>query len=154
MNFALKGQERLVLAEVRECGGFSLFWVTENSKRAEAAKRLIDRGVLVRGKDQYPWYSYTINEEKQMGEMKYVVVRSDKQGEQLFIFPKNVDHDRFAEALCVIRHGHDRDWRRIYREPVSAGFTDGVDCYGESETLKLKARPARDKELLQQGGSV
>lgn len=83
-------------------------------------------------------------------EMKYVVVKSQECGEQLFIFPKNVDHDRFVEVLSNIRHG-ERDWKRIYRAPVSAGFTDGKRCYGGSETLGIKSRES-DSELLGKGG--
>ena len=72
-------------------------------------------------------------------EMKYVVV--DAEGdEQLFIFPKTIDHDRFADVLNFIKVGHDRDWKRIYRKPISAGFTDGVTCYGRSESLHLESR--------------
>jgi len=86
-----------------------------------------------------------------MLEMKYVVVDSDECGEQLFVFPKSIDHDRFNEVLSDIRHGGDRNWERIYREPVSAGFTDGKTCYGRSETLGLDSRP-QDTALLLNGG--
>lgn len=86
-----------------------------------------------------------------MNEMKYVVVSSEKQGEQLFVFPKNVTHQSFAEILSKIRHGEGRNWERIFREPISAGFTDGVKCYGRSESLDLASRP-EDTALLQRGG--
>ena len=86
-----------------------------------------------------------------MNEMKYVVVNSDEAKEQLFVFPKSIDHDRFAEVLCHIKHGSDRNWRRIYREPVSAGFTDGRHCYGRSESLGLDSRK-QDTALLLSGG--
>jgi len=88
-----------------------------------------------------------------MNEMKYVVVDSDEQGEQMFVFPKNVDHDRFAEVLSNIRYGGDRSWNRIYREPVSAGFTDGKTCYGRSESLNLDSRKT-DTVLLSAGGYI
>ena len=81
-----------------------------------------------------------------MIEMKYVVVKSEEDGEKLFIFPKSVNHDAFAEVLSYIKVG-DRNWKRLYREPISAGFTDGVTCYGRSESLDLKSRP-EDTELL------
>ncbi len=86
-------------------------------------------------------------------EMKYVTVRSDKSGEQLFIFPKNIDHNRFAEVLNNIKHGEANNWTRIYHEVISAGFTDGVKCYGGSETLGVKSRPF-DTELLKIGGAA
>jgi len=85
-----------------------------------------------------------------MGEMKYVVVHCDEAGEQLFIFPKNIDHDEFASVLSYIKTGG-YNWTRPVRMPVSAGFTDGESCYGRSETLGLEFR-AVDSELLAKGG--
>lgn len=82
-----------------------------------------------------------------MTERKYVVVSSEEQGEQLFTFPKNIDHDAFAEVLSYIKTGGTLNWKRSYREPVSAGFTDGIQCYGRSETLDLGSRP-QDTALL------
>lgn len=84
-------------------------------------------------------------------EMKYVVVHSDEAGEQLFIFPKSINHDEFAEVLSYIKQGDSQNWKRIFRAPIAAGFTDGVKCYGLSETLRLKSRPG-DAELLNRGG--
>jgi hypothetical protein len=84
-------------------------------------------------------------------EMKYVVVKCEGN-EQLFIFPKGVDHDKFAEVLSNIRVDRGRDWERKYREPISAGFTDGVECYGKSETLGLASRKDVDTKLLKYGG--
>ena len=84
-------------------------------------------------------------------EMKYVVVESDEAGEQLFIFPKGIDHDEFASVLSYIKHGG-QNWTRPCRLPVSAGFTDGARCYGRSETLGLESRKT-DTELLQNGGA-
>jgi hypothetical protein len=85
-----------------------------------------------------------------MAEMKYVVVESEA-GEQLFTFPKNISHSAFAETLNHIRHENGRAWRRVHKEPISAGFVQGGHCYGESETLKLQSRP-EDTELLRNGG--
>ena len=90
-----------------------------------------------------------------MNEMKYVVVESEEQGKQLFIFPKNIDHDAFAEVLSNIRfykNGNPRDWNRIYREPVSAGFTNGLTCYGKSESLGI-ASDKGDTALMLKGGA-
>lgn len=86
-----------------------------------------------------------------MNEMKYVVVFSEEQGEQLFVFPKNINHDSFAEVLSYIKVGDFRNWERFFREPIAAGFTDGVNCYGRSESLDLDSRP-QDTELLRKGG--
>ncbi len=83
-----------------------------------------------------------------MREMKYVVVFSEEQGEQLFIFPKNINHDDFAETLSYIKIGYPGNWQRVFRTPVSAGFTDGSTCYGHSESLNLSSRK-HDTSLLQ-----
>lgn len=88
-----------------------------------------------------------------MIEMKYVVVESKEAGEQLFIFPKNIDHDEFAVVMSYIKHGHPNDWKRIFRDPISAGFTDGVTCYGKSETLNLSSRK-EDTALLNNTGAL
>lgn len=85
-----------------------------------------------------------------MAEMKYVVVKTEGGVEQLFTFPKTIDHDAFAEVLSHIKTGG-RNWTREYREPVSAGFTDGKKCYGHSETLNLSSRGI-DSDLLERGG--
>ncbi len=84
-------------------------------------------------------------------EMKYVVATSEEQGEQLFVFPKNINHNNFAEILSYIKIGSDHNWKRVRRKPISAGFTDGVKCYGRSESLNLDSR-AEDTALLQRGG--
>jgi len=81
-----------------------------------------------------------------MNKMKYVVVTSEDCGEQLFIFPLDVDHDSFAEILSYIKTGG-RNWTRAFRKPISAGFTDGVHCFGYSETLSLGSREC-DTDLL------
>ena len=81
-----------------------------------------------------------------MKEMKYVVTKDESGAEHLFIFPKQIDHDAFAEVLSHIKTGG-RNWKREYREPVSAGFTDGVECYGRSETLGIGSR-SQDSKML------
>lgn len=83
-----------------------------------------------------------------MKEMKYVVVRSESDFEQMFIFSKDIDHNRFAEVLSYIKTGSERDWKREYREVVSAGFTDGITCYGRSETLLVDSRSNSDTLML------
>lgn len=81
--------------------------------------------------------------------MKYVVV--DFEGEeQIFTFPRSIDHDRFFEGVGAIRMGSSSNWKREYRlaEAVSAGFVDCGECHGHSETLKLKSRGDVDTALL------
>ena len=83
-------------------------------------------------------------------EMKYVVVLDEDHKEALFVFPKCFDHDAFSEVLSYIKTGG-RNWKRDYRKPLSAGFTDGKRCYGRSELLNLDSRKS-DTELLLKGG--
>ena len=87
-----------------------------------------------------------------MNEMKYVVVESEEQGKQLFIFPTNINHNEFAEILSYIKVGSPQNWTRAYREPISAGFTDGSTCYGKSESLDLESAKT-DTALMLKGGT-
>ena len=80
-------------------------------------------------------------------EMKYVVVNSDECGDQLFVFPKNINHDSFSDILSTIEETVLGKLDNFYRQPVSAGFTDGLRCHGRSETLNLVSRP-QDTDLL------
>ena len=86
-----------------------------------------------------------------MNEMKYVVVESKEQGKQMFIFRKNINHDEFVEVLSYIKVGTPQKWNRAYREPISAGFTDGNTCYGNSESLNLVSAKT-DTALMLNGG--
>ena len=79
--------------------------------------------------------------------MKYIVTRQPDGPEEIFIFPKAVHHDCMAEILGHIRNQSFSGWRRIHREPVSAGFIEGGKCVGESESLGLRSRP-EDSALL------
>ena len=87
-----------------------------------------------------------------MREMKYVVTKTQDGPEQIFIFEKSIDHDRFYEVLSYIKEGHDRDWNREFRKLISAGFTDGKICWGRSESLNKSSRPKEDTILLQTSG--
>ena len=87
-----------------------------------------------------------------MREMKYVVTKTKDGPEQIFIFEKDIDHDRFYEVLSYIKEGHDRNWLREFRELVSAGVTDGKTCWGKSESLNKNSRPKEDTILLQTSG--
>lgn len=83
-----------------------------------------------------------------MSKMKYVVVKRGDNPEEIFIFPTNIDHNEFAEVLSYIKTGG-RNWKREYAQPISAGFTDGLTCFGRSETLNLESRVLEDMALLQ-----
>ena len=81
--------------------------------------------------------------------MKYIVAVLDGK-EVIFLFPRDVDHDRMKEAMERIRFGDHRDWSRKLHDGdvLSAGFVDGNVCHGRSETLGLNSRGAADTALL------
>jgi hypothetical protein len=82
--------------------------------------------------------------------MKYIVTALNDK-ELIFIFPRDVDHDRMAEAIAAIRFGSDQNWERKLRkdgELISAGFIDNGECHGRSETLGIESRGMPDTELL------
>lgn len=80
--------------------------------------------------------------------MKYICTSDSDGKEEIFIFPKTVDHDAMAEVLGHIKNHTHGNWERIMRTPVSAGFvTPGGQCLGGSITLNLRSRP-EDTELL------
>ena len=82
-----------------------------------------------------------------MREMKYIVTRNKEGKAEIFVFPKSVNHDCMAEVLGFIKNKTYGNWERGFRKPVSAGFTDGKTCYGESLSLGIESRP-QDTELL------
>lgn len=80
--------------------------------------------------------------------MKYICTRKDDNTEEIFVFPREIEHDRMDEVLSGIREGHGANWKRVVRLPISAGFiNDKLECYGESTTLDLKSRE-QDTDLL------
>lgn len=80
--------------------------------------------------------------------MKYIVTKDEDGKEEIFIFPKSVNHDCMMEVLQRIRDQSHGRWNRIYREPVSAGFVNDGVCSGYSETLKLQSRGPIDSGLI------
>ena len=81
--------------------------------------------------------------------MKYIVTGNiDTDEQEIFIFSENIHHDCFAEFVGHYKTQKGGDWKRVRRQPISAGFTDGVKCWGYSETLKLKSRKHLDAELI------
>lgn len=85
-----------------------------------------------------------------MKEMKYIVTYSDMTGEELFIFPKSINHVDFYESVSRTKFypPDSLDWMRPYRKIVSAGFTDGKTCYGRSQSLGVSSRK-EDSQLLE-----
>jgi len=80
--------------------------------------------------------------------MKYIVTVNEKDEEEIFIFPKTVDHDCMAEVLMRIKNHSHGDWYRVPRKPIAAGFTDGKTCWGRSETLNMDSREDQDSILI------
>lgn len=59
-----RGREQEVLDEVRQYGRLTVFWITENQKRAWAVCRLERSGAIVRmrrsPRDRYPFCCYRL----------------------------------------------------------------------------------------------
>ncbi len=69
--------------------------------------------------------------------------------EDIFIFPRTIDHDCMEEVISRIKNSTTGNWERVWRRPISAGFVSPTgNCYGESITLDLKSRPDEDTKLL------
>lgn len=79
--------------------------------------------------------------------MKYIVYKNGNI-ENLVAFPHTIDHDRMAEAMEALRFGGPRNWYRRCGAVVAAGFIDGGQCNGHSETLGIKSRGEVETRLL------
>lgn len=72
--------------------------------------------------------------------MKFITTQTEQEVLEIFLFPRSIDHDAMLESITLVRKQTTGNWVRIYRTAVSAGFVDAsFRCYGESETLSLKA---------------
>ena len=87
-------------------------------------------------------------------QMKYVAASvthpgREKEVEHIFIFPEFINHNQFADTMQRMRdsssYGNEQllDFRI-----VGAGFTDGNQCWGRSETLHCDSRGAIDAQLI------
>ena len=57
-----RGQIREILIQVKQHGGYSIFWITENPKRASIATDMVEEGLIYEDKKTgYPWCSMKIN---------------------------------------------------------------------------------------------
>lgn len=79
--------------------------------------------------------------------MKYIVTEQDDGTKEIFVFSRDIDHDKMAISINRIISGNKLRWNRIKRTPVSAGFVAQGECYGRSETLNLDSVES-DRELL------
>lgn len=85
--------------------------------------------------------------------MKYICMSTEHRTEEIFVFPKSIDHDAMAEALSGIKDSTRGAWSRVFRVPISAGFVYKTGtCYGESETLGLESREEDTAILAKQYG--
>lgn len=74
--------------------------------------------------------------------MKYITTCDDDGKEEIFLFPKSINHDAMAEVLGRIKNQTHGNWHRAHREPVAAGFVSAdKKCFGRSESLGLDSRP-------------
>ena len=81
--------------------------------------------------------------------MKYICMKDEKGKLEVFTFPRTVNHDCMAEALGAIKNTTGKNWHRVYRRPVSAGFVGPTGtCFGVSESLGLKSRGQEDTDVL------
>ena len=71
--------------------------------------------------------------------MKYIVTKQRDGTEEIFIFPRKINHDDMAEEIENIKKSSGfRDWERVHRQPISAGFINpNGECTGKSESLGL-----------------
>lgn len=81
--------------------------------------------------------------------MKYIVTTTEEGEKEMFIFPDSVNHKIMAESICAMRDQTHGNWKRIRREPVSAGFVEAGFCCGKSESLGLYPCEG-DSDLLNQ----
>jgi hypothetical protein len=65
-----RGSELEAVEQVRRFGGFTVFWATDDMRRARALERLSDRGVIVRLRRQprpFPWCAYRLGRQRCRG---------------------------------------------------------------------------------------
>ena len=72
-------------------------------------------------------------------DMKYVVF-DGYNGEQIIIFPRNIQHSCFAGSITKLSFGT--------MHPISGGFVVDGECVGESESLRMVSRGELDTALI------
>ena len=70
---------------------------------------------------------------------KYVVFASHR-GEEIIIFPEQIQHSVMADDVKKSSYGGMR--------PISGGFVVNGECVGESESLRMKSRGDLDTALI------
>lgn len=81
-------------------------------------------------------------------EMKYIHTVCEDEHHDIFLFPKHIHHNAFAEVVhkfCMPEE------RYSFRKVLSAGFVNSkMECFGSSETLNVKANAKEDTKLLRE----
>ena len=72
---------------------------------------------------------------------KYVVIN----GDDMIIFPPTMAHSQFKNIGNITSAG----LIRIFSEK---GSVNGVRCFGESVSLKIKSDPKHDEKIIQERG--
>lgn len=66
-------------------------------------------------------------------EFKYICMENENGVQEIVVFSKTINHDFMFDAIQYVDEN--------FRKKLSAGFTDGISCYGRSETLSLDSNP-------------
>ena len=78
--------------------------------------------------------------------MKYIIFKNNNGDEIAVIFHHMLIHKSMADHVTHMarRDGLGDDWK-----PIAAGFySHEGQCYGESESLKLKSRGSQDEYVI------
>lgn len=70
-------------------------------------------------------------------ELKYICMENEDNLQEIVIFSKSINHDFMYEVTQYVDEN--------FRKRLSAGFTNGLACYGRSETLNLDSNPEHFK---------
>lgn len=81
--------------------------------------------------------------------MKYIRVEQENGQNEIITFPMGINHDVMYEGVMRLKNHIHGDWKRVYREIISAGFVapDGK-CFGRSITLGVGSLGDEDTEIL------
>lgn len=82
--------------------------------------------------------------------MKYIRTEDKDGNEEIFLFPREVEHAAMMEMLGRIKNTTAGSvWHRVRRTLVSAGFVNSKgECYGQSYSLNAHSFGESDTELL------
>lgn len=118
-----------------------IFYIT-NTINLESFKEALNyvkhgtRGYWVRCKRQILEVDENY-EPKFRQECKYICTENEDGSQEIVVFPTTINHDFMYNAIQYLDEN--------FRKRLSAGFTDGLSCYGRSETLNLDSDPEHFK---------